>query len=145
MKFRTKWGGAIYIVRPTTRGVNHLGVVTIAPGLRAVFDRDTHEFDSDLAQEKNNWSTEERQAVEKHLLTCKDYGNGLILMPGQEIPPELEVTPRVDRDAVATNCAFVNFVDGKVEQCTDEALPGSDKCELHSDRKGKVVRGMLTA
>lgn len=144
MKFRAKWSRAIYIVRPSFRQVNQLGIVSMQPGLRAIFDRDTHEFDSKLAQEAAGWTDEERVAVETHLLKHKDYGNGLILMPGQDIPEELAAVARVDRDEVASICAFVEFVDGKVDQCAEEPLPGSKYCKQHSEKKSQIVRGMLT-
>lgn len=145
MKFRTKWSKAIYIVRPSRRAINQLGIVSIEPGLRAVFDEENHEFDSKLEQEERGWSDEERLAVEKHLLKHKDYGNGLILMPGQDIPDELQAVARVDREKVAALCTFVQFVDGKVDQCKKESMPGIDKCEEHREKKGQIVRGMLTA
>lgn len=145
MKFRAKWSRAIYIVRPTYRNVNHLGMVQIERGLRAIFDRDTHEFDSKIAQQNAGWTDEEREAVEAHLLKHKDYGNGLILMPGQDIPEHLRAVARVDRDAVASVCTFVSIQDGTVKQCTEEALPGKDKCKLHAEKQSGVVKGMLTS
>lgn len=145
MKFRTKWSKAIYIVRPSRRAVNQLGIISIQPGLRAVFDEETHEFDSKRAQEEADWTDEERLAVERHLLKHKDYGNGLILMPGQEIPQELEGVAVKARERVAAKCAHIWFEDGDVKQCDKESLPGIDKCETHREKKGEIVRGMLTA
>ena len=145
MKFRCKWSKAIYIVRPSFRGVNQLGIVEIRPGLRAIFGQDTHEFDSKLAQENNGWSDEERVAVETHLLKHKDYGNGLILMPGQDVPEELQAIARVNRDEVASGCQHVDFIDGTVKQCEEESLPGQTKCKAHTEAKAQIVKGMLTA
>lgn len=145
MKFRTKWSKAIYIVRPTQRTMTPLGTVDIRPGLRAIFDRDTHEFDSVRAQDAAGWTDEEREAVEAHLLKSKDYGNGLILMPGQNIPEHLAKLARVDREAVKSLCTFVAIVDGSVDQCQEEALPGIDKCKAHAEKKSQIIKGMLTA
>ena len=141
MKFRTKWSKAIYIIRPSARQVDQLGIVNIRPGLRAIFDRDTHEFDSVLAQEEIGWSDEEREAVEKFLLNSKDYGNGLILSPGQEIPEDWNVKAQKHADPTVTSrCQFIDFVDGDVRQCENQSLPSSDKCEVHTEKKGKVIK-----
>ncbi len=145
MKFSSKWSKAIYIVRPTQRTMTPLGTVDIRPGLRAIFDRETQQFDSRIAQEAGNWSDEEREAVEAHLLRHKDYGNGLILMPGQDIPDHLRAIARVDRDEVKSMCTFVAIADGTVKQCEEEALPGGERCKLHSEKNTGVVKGMLTA
>lgn len=144
MKFRSKWGNAIYIVRPTVRIVNHLGIVEMRPGLRAKFDLDNHLFDSEQAQRENGWSDEERIAVEKHLLKSKDYGNGIVLSPGQEVPEELQPLA-AKNERVAAKCVHIDFINGEVKQCNEEALPGGDKCDIHREKKGKVVRGMITA
>lgn len=145
MKFRAKWSRAIYIVRPSVRSLNQLGIVEMKRGLRAMFDQDTHEFDSKIAQEENGWSDEEREAVEAHLLKHKDYGNGLILMPGQDIPEHLRAVQRVDRDKAVQQCQHVDFIDGSVEQCQEEALPGEIKCKKHTEKKAEIIKGMLTA
>ena len=145
MHFRCKWSNAIYIVRPSQRQLDQLGIVTIRPGLRARFD-ENHAFDSKQAQEEANWTDEEREAVERHLLKHKDYGNGLILMPGQEIPEDLQKIARVDRDKVAQLCTHVTFADGKVVQCENESVPGGgNKCDTHKERQSEIVRGMLTS
>lgn len=145
MKFRSKWSKAIYIVRPSRRQTDQLGIVNIAPGLRAVFDEDNHSFDSVAAQEAAGWSDEERVAVEEHLLKHKDYGNGLILMPGQDIPEEMQAIARVNRDEVSTKCVHVDFIDGEIQQCKNEAVPGDQKCDQHKERQSQVVRGMLSS
>lgn len=145
MKFRCKWSHAIYIVRPSQRTINQLGIVQINRGLRAIFTADTHEFDSVLAQDEHDWTDEEREAVEAHLLKHKDYGNGLILMPGQDIPEHLAKLARVNRDDVSTPCSYVEFIDGNVEQCKEEAVPGSQRCKKHTEAQGQIVKGMLTA
>jgi hypothetical protein len=145
VKFRCKWSRAIYIVRPSQRTVNQLGIVVIQPGLRAIFDRDSHEFDSKIAQENAGWTDEEREAVEGHLLKHKDYGNGLILMPGQDVPEHLAKLARVDLGKQMPLCEFVEFIDGKVNQCSEDALPGEKRCKQHSDKKGQIIKGMLTA
>lgn len=145
MKFRSKYSKAIYIVRPSYRQLDQMGIVTLNRGLRAIFDRDTHEFDSRVAQLNANWTDEEREAVEAHLLKHKDYGNGLILMPGQDIPEHLSAIARVDRDAVSTLCIFVEIIDGDAKQCEQEALPGKDKCKIHAEKQSGVVKGMLTS
>ena len=145
MKFRCKWSRAIYIIRPSQRTVNQLGIVQIDRGLRAMFGQDSHEFDSKIAQEDAGWTDEEREAVEAHLLKHKDYGNGLILMPGQDVPEHLAKLARVNPAESGPLCEFVEFIDGVVKQCTEDALPGSKRCKQHSESKGQVVRGMLTA
>lgn len=147
MKFVCKWSGAIYIVRPTVRGVNHLGIVSVQPGLRAMFDRETQVFDSVKAQEEHNWTDEERVAVEKYLLKSKDYGNGLRVYPGEEIPEELQGEIRADAPKTAPLCDHVDWDPerGQVYQCDKDALPGDKKCEKHREKKSEVIRGMLGA
>lgn len=145
MKFRTKWSKAIYIVRPTQRSITPLGTVDLRPGLRAIFDRETHEFDSRKAQEAAGWTDEEREAVEAHLLKSKDYGNGLILMPGQNVPEHLAKIARRDVTEPNPLCNFVEIRDGDVFQCPEDALPGGEKCKLHTGKKSEIIKGMLTS
>jgi hypothetical protein len=109
-----------------------------------MFGQDSHEFDSKIAQEDAGWTDEEREAVEAHLLKHKDYGNGLILMPGQDVPEHLAKLARVNPAENNPPCEFVEFIDGAVNQCTEDALPGSKRCKQHSESQGKIVRGMLT-
>lgn len=146
MIFQSRWKNAAYIVRPTIREVIPGYGINIKPGLRAEFTGAVPVFDSQRMQDKYSWSDEEREQVEKHLLKHKDYGNGIYLAPGQELPKELEKVARVlPKDKKASRCVFVQYVDGQVEQCDQEALVGGNRCATHREGKTEVVKGMLTA
>ncbi len=97
-------------------------------------------FDSLEAQRQNGWTDEERLRVERHLLTHKDWGVGLHLFPGEQMPPEHEglgvqttagstPAPRPVQ-MVEGLCKFL-VAEFPPEVCGAEALAGSDFCEEH--------------
>lgn len=146
MLFQSKWRNAAYIVKPTLREVHPGYGVQIIPGLRAVFAGEDRLFDSERAQRDHNWSDEERIRVEKHLLNHKDYGNGIYLAPGQELPEEYVGVARVKpEDKSVARCTFVEFVDGSIKQCENESMVGENRCSTHREGQVRITKGMVTA
>jgi predicted glycoside hydrolase/deacetylase ChbG (UPF0249 family) len=144
MLFQAKWRNAVYIVRPTVRIIHPGYGVELKPGLRAEFTGPQRIFDSERSQEKYDWTDEERERVEKHLLKHKDYGNGLYLAPGQELPQEFEKVARKP-DTARARCVHVEFVDGTIRQCDEIAMVGGNKCATHRDDRVAIGRGMVTS
>jgi len=146
MIFQARWRNAAYIVRPTIRMVHPGYGVEIRPGLRAEFTGAQRLFDSVLAQEKYNWSDEERVQVEKHLLRHKDFGNGLYLAPGQELPEEMAAVPKPQTiKETRARCVHVEFKDGMIHQCDEVAMVGDTKCSTHSESRIGIKSGMVTS
>ena len=144
MIFQSRWRNAAYIVRPTVRTVIPGYGINITPGLRAEFKGEDRLFDSVKAQEKYDWSDEERERVEKHLLKHRDYGNGIYLAPGQELPEEMEKVARVKPvDHAAARCTFVEFVDGNISQCEEPAMVGGSRCRTHREDQIRITKGMV--
>jgi hypothetical protein len=146
MIFQSRWKNAAYIVRPTLREVHPGYGVQIHPGLRAEFTGEQRIFDSKRSQEKYGWTDEERERVEKHLLKHKDYGNGIYLAPGEELPQEFEGMARVKpADKKATRCTFVWYDDGVIKQCEEQTMVGETRCSEHREDQVRITRGMAHA
>jgi hypothetical protein len=147
MKFQSKWRNALYIVRPTTKTIIPGFGVQYQKGLFAKFKGEQRIFDSVAAQEEHGWTDEEREQVEKHLLSHKDFGHGLYLAPGEELTDEQRGWVRDQRvfDKPKTRCMHV-WVDGvEVKQCPNEASVGQEFCDLHLPTESKIVKGMVTS
>lgn len=130
MRFISVPRRAKYVVRPTTRTTNVLGMPETHRGLAARFLN--HSFDSEAAQRQLGWTDEERVTVERHLLGHPDLDrhNGFHL----DDVVEGKAGTRVDlpANAVSTRCiAFFRNEDGEVEQCPREAKQG-DFCNAHA-------------
>lgn len=138
MRFISVPRRAKYVVKPTTRTMNALGMPEVHKGLQARFIN--HTFDSKLAQGQNAWTDEEREAVERYLLAHRDYErhNGYYL--DEVVEGKGEVSKKIDlpMTAVSTRCiAFFRNEDGEVEQCPREAQVG-DFCSTHAEEEAKV-------
>lgn len=144
MIFQSRYRNAAYIVRPTLKIVHPGYGVELKPGLRAEFTGEQRLFDSLKSQEKYGWTDEERERVEKHLLKHKDYGQGLYLAPGQELPKEMQEIARVP-DAGRARCAHVEFKDGAIVQCPEVAMVGGTKCATHREDRIEITKGMVSA
>jgi len=144
MIFQSKWRNAAYIIRPTVRTVHPEYGVELKPGLRAEFVGEQRLFDSVRSQEKYGWSDEERERVETHLLRHKDYGNGLYLAPGQELPEEFEKVARKP-DTSRARCVYVEFKNGAINQCGEVAMVGGNKCATHREDRVGIGRGLVTS
>ena len=145
MIFQSKWRNAAYIVRPTVRVPIPGYGIDLKPGLRAEFTGDQRLFDSEKAQAKYDWTDEERERVEKHLLKHKDFGIGLYLAPGQELPEEFANIPKPRKGNAQSRCTYVEFRDGKIEQCEEVAMVGENKCATHRTDRVSITKGMVTS
>lgn len=141
MIFQSKWTEHAVIVRATTRVAHPGGFVDLKPGLRAHFSGENRLFDSVQTQENNDWSDEEREQVEKALLKNKDFGQGIYLAAGQVLPKEYESLVKANPKAnVTSRCAFIQFLDGNVDQCSEATVPGGTHCEAHRTDRVNINR-----
>ena len=143
MLFQSKYRNAAYIVRPTLRIVHPGYGVEVKPGLRAEFTGEQRLFDSVKAQEKYEWTDEERERVEKHLLKHKDFGNGLYLAPGQDLPEEMANIPK--KTTKRGRCTHVEFKDGTITQCEEPSMVGEAHCATHNPNRVNITRGMVNS
>ena len=133
MRFISVPRRAKYVVRPTTRTTNVLGMPETHRGLTARFLN--HSFDSEKAQQAYGWTDEERVMVERHLLGPPDLDrhNGFHLDELVERAPGTRVD--MPAAAISTRCiAFFRNEDGEVEQCHREAQQG-DFCNAHAEEE----------
>lgn len=145
MILQSKWRNAVYIVRPTMRRVE-LGIVTVTPGLRAEFLGSDRTFDSERAAQANNWTEEEKHQVERHLVKHKDFGNGIYLAAGEELPEYLKSDARVKpEERKVGGCLEVSVHEGKVTQCPNEPEVGQRYCKVHRKDSIRITKGMATA
>jgi hypothetical protein len=123
------------LIDPTTKQPSTLGQKRIV----AVFQGTPPQFDSEISQKANGWTDDERLAVERHLLTHRDYGRGIYLFPGETIPAEHEGiveevgSPVPAVSGVAGERGFCKFVIAEfpLEVCGATSLPGGDLCDQH--------------
>ena len=142
MLFQSKWNKATYIVRPTIRTVIPGYGVNTTPGLRAEFNGTNRLFDSVKSQENSGWSDEERQRVETHLVKHKDFGNGIYLAAGEQMPEEYKKVARIVKEELP-GCTFVSFKDGVVIQCQEPSMVGGNKCQEHREDRVGMIKGMV--
>lgn len=156
MLFQSKWDNATYTMIPATQRV--LADGRTVPGqaaVRANFAGPQRIFDSVAQQQAQGWDDETRLALERHLLTHKDFGRpgvaaegGLWLAPGQTIPPEhseampaetvLAAAEVMEAPAEQFRCAYVWPEDGGIVQCSRMAVSGSDYCAICGDLVAKA-------
>ena len=119
----------------------------ILPGLIAKFRGPQRLFDSEASQIQNEWTDEEREFVENRLLAHKDFGKGLYLAPGQEMPEGKSEHVR-DKSILARKakrCQNITTEAGDIVQCPAEAAFANQFCDKHRTDKGsQIVKGMLT-
>lgn len=146
MLFQCKWNNASYIIRRTERIIIPGLGTDLKPGLRAEFTGPNRLFDSEQAQEKYGWTDEEREFVEERLFRNKDFGNGLYLSGGAEVPEKYRKDPKIAKKlrSEKTRCVHVEFINGTVNQCEEEAMVGGNKCATHRDDAVRISKGLST-
>jgi len=145
MRFQSKYTNAVYIVRPTTRQYYpDIGLSQLKPGLAAKFEGRQRIFDSEKAAEWAGWSPEEREAVENHLLGHRDWGNGLYLAPGEQLPEGKGEYLRNKQPMEIRGCdqLLVND-DGSIRQCGEQVMVGSTFCADHDPNQVRVSQGTV--
>lgn len=139
MRFQSKYTNANYIVRATTRQFYpDIGITQLRPGLAAKFEGRQRIFDSLQAQKYAGWSDEEREAVENHLLQHRDWGNGLYLAPGQEMPKDKAEYAKNEPVQVRRCGQLEVTADGDIAQCGEQAMLGSEFCNLHDPAAAQI-------
>jgi len=145
MKFMSKYENAVYVFRPKTTVFNQKGERMMTDrGMRAEFNGMYNLFDSEYAQKRLRWTDEERIELEKYLVQHDDFGNGMYLAVGEEIPDYLkEVLPELDQGQFK-RCMEIAIVDGEVVQCPNQVISGIQFCKEHDPEAQKIVRGIGT-
>jgi hypothetical protein len=145
MKFMSKYENAVYVFRPKTTVFNQKGERLMTDrGMRAEFNGMYNLFDSEYAQKRLRWTDEERIELEKYLVQHDDFGHGMYLAVGQEIPDYLkEDLPELDQGQFA-RCMEIAIVDGEVVQCPNQVIQGIQFCKEHDPEAQKIVRGIGT-
>lgn len=145
MRFQSKYTNAVYIVRPTLRQyIPEIGIAQLKPGLAAKFEGRQRIFDSEKAQQFAGWSDAEREAVENHLLGHRDWGLGLYLAPGEQLPEGKGEYLRNPEPVTVRTCEqlLVNE-DGSIRQCGEQVMLGSQYCDEHDPNQAKVRQGTV--
>lgn len=146
MIFQSKWRNAAYVIRKSQK-VIYPGVGSeIKWGLIAKFRGPQRLFDSELSQESYGWTDEERIQVEDGLLGHKDFGRGVYLAPGENLP-ENRVSSVKNKEAiarVAVRCQNIATVGMEIVQCKNEAAVGNVFCDDHRTDAPQITKGMLT-
>jgi len=145
MKFMSKYENAVYVFRPKTTVFNQKGERLMTDrGMRAEFNGLYNMFDSEYAQKRLRWSDEERIELEKYLIQHDDFGNGMYLAVGEEVPEYLrDVLPETDQSQFS-RCAEINVVNGEVVQCPNQVIRGLQFCQEHDPEAQRIVRGIGT-
>jgi hypothetical protein len=129
MRFLSIWRHPVYVVRPAAKTVIAPGQVNVDRGLRAEFREggwpEGGNFDTEAEQRRLNWTDEDREAVERHLLNHSDFGVGIFLE--EQVGAEPDTVP----DAVG--CAFATITDDGAERCGKRRAKGSQYCKKHEE------------
>lgn len=140
MKFQSKYNNHGFLIRPTLREYHPGFGWEIKQGLSFKFDQRTRIFDSVAEAAKRGWTDEIRTEVENYLLSCKQFGVSVFLLPGQDIPEEQTALMRVKPKRLARPCLNVELIDGTVVQCANEASAGRDYCRDHDPEETHILR-----
>jgi hypothetical protein len=144
MKFQSKYTNAAYIVRPTSRVYYpEMGISQLKPGLAAKFQGPQRIFDSVKTQEMLGWSDAEREAVEDHLLQHRDWGLGLYLAPGEELPEGKQAIVRIKEPVQIRRCGQLEVLDGDIRQCAEMASVGREFCAKHDPDAPKITQSTV--
>ena len=145
MIFQSRFNNHSFVVQPTTKTYYPGQGWDINPGLAAEFDKRTRLFDSVAAQEKNQWTDEQRIRVEDWLLKCKAFGKDIFMAPGelQKLDESTIAKMRVKPKSKVRRCQDVRIVDGEVVQCEAEATVGREHCERHDPKAQRIVKGAV--
>lgn len=144
MRFQSKYRNHKLIIKPTTRVIYPGQGSQIVPGIRVVFEGPQRIFDSEKAALRNGWDDETRELVEDFLLSHDEYGHGIYLAPGQQLPESKRTTARVVPEAQQRRCLQMAIVDGDLVQCDKPPSVGRDFCYEHDPDEAKVVKGVQT-
>lgn len=145
MRFRSSARSVTYVVKPGWQKVSQISgeVEQRFWGIRAVFEN--HWFDSEVAGERQGWSDEEREMVEKHLLAHPDFvenapggrtaGRVFIYLdePGTSAPDPAQGT--------VLRCAAEVITDEGPQQCDRVAITPSGLCGEHALAAGEDLEG----
>ncbi len=145
MKFMSKYENAVYVFRPKTTVFNQKGERLMTDrGMRAEFNGVYNLFDSEEAAKRYRWTDEERKELERYLVTHYDFGHGMYLAVGEEIPDYLQdVLPEVDPGQIK-RCMEIAVIDGEVVQCPNQVIAGIQYCKEHDPEAQKRVTGIGT-
>lgn len=127
MRFLSIWRHPVYVVRPATKTVIAPGQVNVDRGLRAEFREggwpEGGNFDTEAEQRRLNWSDEDREAVERHLMAHSDFGVGIFL--------ESQVGAESDEAPDQVGCAQIEITEDGAERCGKRRVKGSHYCKKH--------------
>src|SRR6266542_19976 len=88
--FQSKYKNYVIVFEPKDKIFMPGRRVNKIPGIRAEFGGPQQLFDSDTAARTFRWSEEEKQNLEKYLVSMPEFGKELYLKPGQVVPDYLE-------------------------------------------------------
>lgn len=148
MRFQSKYRNHKLIYKPTLRVMYPgQGSPTITPGVRVEFDAHSRVWDSEKAQRQYGWDDELRSELEDFVLKHEDYGNGIYLAPGQDLPEDKLAVARVKPKEHKRFCQKIEIDDltGDVIQCENEPTVGRKFCNEHDPDAPKIRRGLSKA
>lgn len=141
MRFQSKFRNYKLMYRTARWGYMPDQSRYLIPGITVEFSGPQRIFDST----KHGWDDETRNAVEDFVLSNKNYGTGIYLAAGQELPVEKQDVARVKPKEVKRFCKAIGFDDnGELVQCKTEPSVGRDYCQAHDSQEPKIVKGMGT-
>jgi len=126
-----------------TRRVFHpeAGMIEPVPGLFAQFTGPQRIFDSLVEQAKWGWTDEQRELVEKKLVSNEGYMKDFFPAPLKQIPDRLKSDVRVKEAVKQKFCMAFGYQDGNLIQCHNPATAGRDFCVEHDPNVSKIITG----
>jgi hypothetical protein len=147
--FQSKYGNYVAVYEPKDKIFMPGRRVNKIRGLRAEFAGPFHLFDSEAAARSNRWSEEEKQTIEKYLVSMPSFGKDLYLKPGQVVPDYLEEELKAAREYGLSNpetpftrCQKYTVEQGQITQCPNGSIPGTEFCPAHNP--AQPITGSMT-
>ncbi len=148
MIFQSKYGNYVAVYEPKDKIFLPGRRVNKIRGLRAEFAGPFHLFDSETAARSNRWSEQEKQELEKYLVSMPGFGKEIYLKTGQTIPDYLEdALKEHEREGTLTETPFTRcqkytIENGEIIQCSNGATPGTEWCLAHNP--AQPITGAMT-
>jgi hypothetical protein len=126
------------VIHPT------LGIIEPVLGVYAEFGGPQRLFDSEVAQEKNDWDDDTTDAVERMLVMNDGFMSDYYPAPMSEVPEHLLALAKRKPPAMRKRCQGFGFKDGVLDQCPAEPQAGSIFCKEHDPDVTRILHGAGT-
>jgi len=113
----------------------------LVPQIVATFTGPQRLFDSLQQQRQNNWSDEDRIALEDWLFNHPKYMIDFFVAPGQDIPEEYQELSQRKSPPKARICEKFEIIDNDIIRCPEPVTAGRNYCRAHDGSEQQILKG----